>query len=73
MKYAFKTTKGTFYIVERGARWHVLFDDENLGSYHTAQAAAEDLSGGHTFSPGPGIDPATLGIPEDIGEWTAVR
>lgn len=73
MKYAFKTAKGTFYIVERDGRWHVMFEGESLGSYHSARAAADDLSGGHTFSAGPGIDTALLGIPEDISEWAVVR
>ena len=71
--YSFQTTKGTFYIVERDDRWHVLFEDESLGSYHSARAAASDISGGHTFSAGRGIDPASLGIPEDLNEWHVVK
>ncbi len=68
MTYTFHTAKGPFYIVERG-RWHVIYDGESLGSYHSPRAAASDLSGGHTSSPGNGVDPAALRIPEDLGEW----
>jgi len=28
---------------------------------------------GHTFSAGRGIDPASLGIPEDLNEWHVVK
>jgi hypothetical protein len=46
----FKTRVGTFYIAEHNGRFHPIFDDESLGSYATAQQAAEDLAGGHTSS-----------------------
>jgi len=64
----FKTRVGTFYIAERNGRFHPVFDDESLGSYGTAQQAAEDLAGGHTFSISGGIDSSKLGIPEDVSE-----
>ena len=67
--YFHRTRVGIFHIVERYERWHVLFEDENLGSYVTPRQAADDLAGGHTFSPGPGIDTSTLGISDDIGDW----
>ena len=50
--YYHRTAVGTFLIVERFERWHVLFEDERLGSYANAWQAVEDLAGGHTFSPG---------------------
>jgi hypothetical protein len=68
-----KTRVGTFYIAERGGRYHPIFDDEDLGSYASPQLAAEDLAHGHTStvcsSVGQLIDTATLGIPPHVGEW----
>jgi hypothetical protein len=69
MLYTFHTAKGPFVIVQRDNRWHVLYDGEDLGNYHSPRAAASDLSGGHTSSPGNGVDPGSLSIPEDLGEW----
>jgi hypothetical protein len=45
-----------------------MYDDEGLGSYATPDQAADDLAGGHTFSPSCG-DTAVLGIPESPAEW----
>lgn len=70
--YYFKTRIGTFYIAEHNARFHPVFDEDSLGSYVTAQQAAEDLAGGHTFSISSGIDTSSLGIPEDVSEWNRV-
>ena len=67
--YFYRTRVGIFQIVERHGRWHVVFDGDSLGSYATPRQAADDLAGGHTFSPGRGIDTANLGIPDAIGEW----
>lgn len=67
--YSRHTSVGTFLIVERSGRWHVLFKDESLGSYANPRQAADDLAGGHTFSAGHGIDTSKLGIPRDIEEW----
>jgi hypothetical protein len=67
--YYHRTAVGTFLIVERAGRWHILFKDESLGSYATPRQAADDLAGGHTFSPGKSIDTSKLGVPDDIGEW----
>jgi hypothetical protein len=73
MYYYYETSMGTFYIVPREDRWHVVYEDESLGSYHSPRAAADDLSGGHTFSPSNGVKPGELGIPEDINEWSVSR
>lgn len=73
MYYCFETSVGMFYIVPHEDRWHIMFDDDNLGSYINPIQAADDLAGGHTFSPGRGINTAKLGIPEDIHEWTVVN
>lgn len=70
--FTFNTRSGIFSIEQRGTRWHVLFRDENLGSYHSAQAALGDLVGGHTFTASCG-DTSRLGLPEDLSEWRAIR
>ena len=70
--YEFKTRIGKFYIGEIDGRYHPIYDDESLGSYAHAWQAAEDLSGGHTFSISSGIDTSTLGIPEELEEWDGV-
>lgn len=68
--YQYHTNQGTVGILpEPEGRWKVLFDEENLGSYHSPEAAADDVSGGHTFSPSNGVDLGELGIPGDLGEW----
>ncbi len=68
--YSYQTKIGVFYIVHRNGRWHAMCQDENLGSYFTPQHAADDLAGGHTFSLSNGADTSTLGIPEDVSEWS---
>jgi hypothetical protein len=71
--YIFHTRVGVFSIVYRAGRWHVMFQDESLGAYASPQHAADDLAGGHTFTPSGGHDTSTLGIPVDIGEWERAR
>lgn len=70
--YAFKTRVGTFYIVQIDGRFHPYFRDESLGSYFSADQAADDLAGGHTFSVPGGHDTARLGIPRSVAEWTRI-
>lgn len=67
--YLYKTSAGSFYIAEENGRFLAVYEDESLGGYDTPQWAAEDLAGGHTFSPSSGIDSGTLGIPADLSEW----
>ena len=67
--YCWKTRIGTFYIAKINDHFHPVFDNEALGAYATPQMAAEDLAGGHTFFPSCGVDPSTLGIPDQILEW----
>ena len=67
--YSFKTKSGTFQIVQREDRWHAMFKGDSLGSYSTPEKAADDLAGGHTFTPSSGVDTAALGIPHDLTEW----
>ena len=70
--YVYETSAGAFYIAEHDGRFHPLFQDESLGSYATAQQAVEDLVGGHTFSLPGDIDPAELGVPEDLEDWVKI-
>jgi hypothetical protein len=70
--YVWNTRIGPFYIAEVNGRFHPMYDDELLGSYATAQQAVDDLAGGHTFSISGGVDSATLGIPDELGEWDRV-
>ena len=67
--FVWNTRIGPFYIAESQGRYHPVFEDESLGSYETAQRAADDLAGGHTFSISSGIDTATLGIPDEVTGW----
>ena len=63
---------GTFRIVERASRWQIWFEDEMLGTYASPQAALDDLVGGHTDWPACG-DPSSLGLPDEINDWTFVN
>ena len=65
----YKTPKGVVSIVQRKGRWHVIFEDADLGSYVSAHLAADDIGAGHTPRPPSGID-LSLGIPKDLEEWT---
>ena len=68
--YQYPTTRGNVCILpEATGRYKVIFNGENLGSYHSANAAADDVSGGHTFSPSNGVDLGELDIPCDLIEW----
>ena len=67
--FRYRTRMGTVMIVARNGRWDVIYNDEALGSYHSPAAAADDVAGGHTFSPSNGIDFADLDIPDGIEEW----
>lgn len=68
-RYRFGTRLGAVTIAEHEGRFHVIFDDDSLGSYATPWQASEDVAGGHTFMPSSGVDLGKLGIPEDLSEW----
>lgn len=71
--YSCETKVGPVFIAVHGGRFHPIIKDESLGSYATPQQAAEDLAGGHTFTPKGGIDTASLEIPGDLSEWTVLE
>ncbi len=71
--YKWQTRIGPFYLAEQDSgRFHILYENENLGSYATAQQACEDLANGHTPFVSTGIDPSTLGIDDNVSEWERV-
>ena len=72
--FAYQPRVGKFFIGQSpDGRFHPIFDDESLGSYVSPQQAADDLAGGHTFSPSGGFDTSTLGISEDISDWGRLK
>lgn len=69
-QFLFKTRRGTFRIEQHPNGWQAWFGDEYFdGPFRSAQAAAEDIAGGHTAWPSCG-DPSLLLIPEDLAAWT---
>jgi hypothetical protein len=73
MTYYYTTRAGTFFIKQKDNRWLVIYQDENLGSYHSPHHAVDDLAGGHTFLPANGIDTSLLGMPDELGEWSILK
>lgn len=71
--YFFRTRIGVFSIVHNAGRWHVLCGDESLGAYKSPQVAAEEVASGVTFWPSCGVNPASLGIPDDLSDWSSDR
>jgi hypothetical protein len=70
--YSYKTRKGIVKIVPVNGRYNVIYDEQDLGSYHSPVAAADDVSGGYTFMPSCGTDLGELDISSDIGDWDKV-
>ena len=68
--YTHASRVGPVMIRQHGERWRIEIDGENLGSYHTARHALEDLIGGHCFWPASG-DTSELGLPDDLTDWEA--
>lgn len=74
MYFACSTRIGPFFIVPKPRGWYVMHDNDLLdGPFRTPQHAVDDLAGGHTPWPSSGVDPSTLGIPDDIGDWQRAR
>lgn len=59
---------GIWRIQKRQGRFHVYFEDENLGSYAYPIPAFEELLGGSTFWPSCG-DPSECELPDDPEDW----
>jgi hypothetical protein len=60
-----RTSRGVVSIRPVAGRWCIFFNDENLGSYHSPDAAA----GGHTFTPSNGVDLGSIGLSDNINDW----
>jgi hypothetical protein len=68
--FRYETRHGAIKIQpESNGRFAVIYQGEHLGSYHSAVAAADDISGGHTFIPSNGVDFGDLDVPADLTEW----
>ena len=73
MFYRSRTTAGDFKIVPlTNGRWLAMFENENLGSYDSAEKALYDLSGGHSDWPSCG-DPSSFNLPDELQDWEVVR
>jgi hypothetical protein len=67
--YVHKTSVGPFSIeLNRSGRWHVMWNVDDLGSYHSPQLALGDLVAGHTRWPSCG-DPSLLGLSDTLSQW----
>jgi hypothetical protein len=74
VRFTYRTRWGTFQIVQQqDGRWAAMFEDENLGSYHNAIAAHDDLIGDHCFSNSAGLDTSQIGLPEVLADWEQRR
>jgi hypothetical protein len=70
----YKTSKGTAFIAQsEDGRYHPMWREESLGSYHSLVAAVEDVAGGHVFTPSDGTDMGSLGLSADPSEWDPAR
>lgn len=68
------TRKGPVFIGRsQDGRFHVLWNEEDLGGYSSLQAAVSEVAGGHTDWPSSGVDPSTLGISDDPADWLPAR
>lgn len=73
MIFYYQTRRALVSIQPLGGRWCIFYGTENLGSYHSPQAAADDAAGGHTFTPSDGADLSSLGLPDSLNEWNVQR
>lgn len=68
-----ETQKDPVYIAKSSdGRFHVIYMNEALGSYQSAEMAIDDACGGHTFSPSNGTDLGSLNLSEDINDWISL-
>lgn len=66
----YQTRKGPVFIGQStDGRFHPIWKDESLGSYHSLIGAVESISMGHVFSPSDGTDLAAMEIPSDPQYW----
>jgi len=70
LTYYFNTKAGTFIIVSKHGRWHVIFQMDYLGSYPTAKLAISAIASGRVSSFRGRINTANLDIPRDLNKWS---
>lgn len=72
--YSHESRIGQFLLrLLAGKGWRIEHEGEVLGAgYRTAQQALDDLCGGHCDWAGT-TDPSTLGLADEIGDWTPMR
>lgn len=72
--YGYKTRKGPVFIGQSSdGRFHPMWRDESLGSYHSLVGAVEDVAGGHVFTPSDGTDMGTLGLSSEPADWLPAK
>lgn len=67
-----KNRFGTWTIRHSDGRWRAYWNDEYLDGYHRADAALDELLGGHIPWPSSGINPADCGLPEELADWDEI-
>ena len=70
----FESRIGTFSIVEKNSRFHVIYEDDLIDHYASPQQAAQELADGDvpSFVTSTGeviLDTSQLNIPADLGRW----
>jgi len=71
--YWHRTEAGVLAIGLTPKGWRYALDGEPFDVPRlTALQALDDLLGGHCEWPG-GVDPSTLGVPDDLNSWTSER
>ncbi len=69
--YKWTTRLGPISLIpEPNGRYKVMIEDECMGSYHSPEAAAEDVAGDHLGSTPFNVDLDRLGISGDLGDWS---
>lgn len=71
--FRFSSMAGPFYILPGQDGWHATFGNNRLGTYQSAQHAADQLAGGSADAPALDVDTSTLEIPDEINEWEIVH
>ena len=67
--YVHNTRVGPFSIeLKETGRWHIKWNGDDRGSYHSPKLALGDLVGGHTRWSSCG-DPSLLGMSDQLSEW----
>jgi hypothetical protein len=69
------TRQGMVFIARnpKDLRFHILWSDELLGNYPSADQAAEDLGAGHSFRTEGQVDLGGLGISRHLADWYSHR